>query len=231
MWNKRRISPVSGRDVSYIEYKREIEFGENEYAAIDEMIPGRWFVSVWDAPSVYFITSNFPDAPYLKIPSAHLTSAELIDECVLTDIPLIMSTGMSTSKEILSAVERVPRGYPLTLLACVSSYPCWDDEIHLNKINILRSIFAYREEIEFGYSNHSPSSYPSIYAGLLGAEMIEIHVTLNRALPGSDHAASLEMRAVELVLRELKRLPELFGPNEITVFPGELEKRKSLRGV
>jgi N-acetylneuraminate synthase len=61
--------------------------------------------------------------------------------------------------------------------------------------------------------------------------MIEIHVTLNRALPGSDHAASLEMRAVELVLRELKRLPELFGPNEITVFPGELEKRKSLRGV
>jgi N-acetylneuraminate synthase len=230
MWGKPRISPISGKETTYIEYKEEIEFGLEDYIKIDNLTK-RWFVSVWDLSSLDFIMLNFPDVPFIKIPSPHLVNDGLIESCVGANIPLIISTGMSTEKEIDHAVSLIPRGYPLIILACVSVYPAWDEFCHLNKIGLLRTKFSYRKDhIRFGYSGHSPSHYPSIYAGLLGAEMIEIHCTLNRSLPGSDNAASIEMRGIELILRELKRHPDLMGPDELTVFPGELEKRRSLRG-
>ncbi len=231
MWDKPRASPITGKETTYIEYKEEIEFGLEDYIKIN-VLTKRWFVSVWDLSSIDFITSNFPNTPFIKIPSPHLVRDGLIESCVGTDIPLILSTGMSTAQEIDHAVSLVPRGYPLTILACTSIYPTWDNRCHLNKINLLRTKFSYRKNhINFGYSGHSPSHYPSIYAGLLGAEMIEIHVTLNRSLPGADNHASIEMRGIELILRELKRMPELLGPEKITVFPEELEKKDSLRGL
>jgi N-acetylneuraminate synthase len=231
MWNKLRISPISGKETTYIEYKEEIEFDLGDYTKINNLTH-RWFVSVWDLSSVNFIVSNFPNVPFIKIPSPHLVNDNLIESCVSTDIPLIISTGMSTEFEIDHAISLIPRGYPLTILACVSVYPAWDEFCHLNKINLLRTKYAYRREsTNFGYSGHSPSHYPSIYAGLLGAEMIEVHCTLNRSLPGSDNAASIEMRGIELILRELKRMPGLLGPDQITVFPEEMKKRDSLRIV
>ena len=231
MWDRLRISPVTGKETTYIEYKEEIEFGLEDYTKIDNLTK-RWFVSVWDLSSLDFIISNFPDTPFIKIPSPHLVNDGLIESCVGADIPLIISTGMSTADEIDHAISLIPRGYPLTMLACVSVYPAWGNRCHLNKMKLLRIRYAYRNEsMTFGYSGHSPSHYPSIYAGLLGAEMIEAHCTLNRSLPGADNHASIEMRGIELILRELKRIPELLGPDELLVFPEELEKRKSLRGV
>lgn len=230
MWYQQRVSPVSGRNVHYIDYKREIEFGLDEYGQINYLIPGRWFVSVWDIPSFDFINNYFPSSPYIKVPSPHITNLPLIRECLTSNIPIIISTGMSTQAEISSAMREIPLQRSGThLLACTSSYPCWDEDVHLNKIEILRNLWG--DQAYVGYSNHSPSTYPPIYAGLLGAKMIEMHVTLNRAMPGSDHSASLEMRGVELVLRELLRHEKLLGPQKLVIFDSELEKKRALRGV
>ena len=219
--------------MTYIDYKKEIEFDIHDYMVIDNKVPRRWFVSVWDKPSVEFVSAYFPNSPYIKVPSPHITNYDLIERCVQTFIPLILSTGMSTEFEIDFAYGYL-LNYSFTMLACTSSYPCWDEDVHLNKISLLKNRYGNKRKFDhitkIGYSNHSPSTFPAIYSSLLGAEMIEIHVTLNRAMPGSDHSASLEMRGVEIVLRELKRHPDLMGPNELTVFDSELSKKESLRG-
>jgi sialic acid synthase SpsE len=139
---------------------------------------------------------------------------------------------MSTEHEIRNMLAATPQNYPLVLMACTATYPCPDDQIHLRKMDLLGSLaHQYRRSPKIGFSSHSPSPFPPIYAGLWGADYIEVHVTLDRTMPGSDHAASLELPAVDLLLRELKRQEVILGPDEITVFPDEHEKRKALRGL
>ena len=241
MWDKPRKDLLTGEDILYIEYKRRMEFSENQFY---ELVwhcrnTGGVFVSVWDVDSVNFVRMHMGKSPYIKIPSPHLTNSALIEAAIATGIPLIMSTGMSTEEEINNAIGIVPPHYgkDLVVLSCTSSYPCLDSEINLNKMfeigmlgwpnwNVDRHAYDFR----VGFSSHGTSPYPVLYSLALGADMVEVHFTLDRAMPGSDHAASLEIPAIELIMREAQRIPVLLGDGEFHVYDSELPKRKSLRG-
>ena len=239
MWDTPRKSLKTGQWTNYITYKREIEFGVDEYLELDRYIKGiynsNWFVSVWDLDSVKWVKENFPDMPYVKIPSAHLTNHGLLYAATYLDIPIVLSTGMSINYEISDALKVINTYSPLnkiTLMHCNSSYPCVDNEIDLNAMQelyrILWDVFSLGGDI--GFSSHSSSPYPPIYSNFFNVSMIEFHVTLDRAMEGSDHSASLERNAIELLARETSRIPVIRGKNELVVYASELSKRKSLRG-
>lgn len=238
-----RKSLKTGEWTDYITYKHEVEFDLYDYIEIDDYIRSyytygkpNWFVSVWDLDSVKWVKENFPDMPYVKIPSAHLTNHKLIDAATYLDIPMILSTGMSFNYEIRDALEIVKKNHSplnrLTVMHCNSSYPCADDEIDLNATQelyrILWDVFSLDGDI--GFSSHSPSPYPAIYSNFFNVSMIEFHVTLDRAMEGSDHSASLERGAIKLLARETARIPVVRGSNELRMYASEESKRKSLRG-
>jgi N-acetylneuraminate synthase len=233
MWGTRRISPVSGREMSYIDYKREIEFWRMDYEEIDAYTRKCgvwWFASTWDIPSADFFYQHFSHIPYLKIPSAHLTNHELIQHIVdYGHFSIIMSTGMSTEEEIDAAVDLIPYQYNSVLLACTASYPCADGEINLSKIQTLDDYYRTPGR-DIGFSSHSVSPYPAIFSNFFDVDMIEVHVTLDRTMPGSDHSASLEKPAIELLMRETLRIPKLYGTGKLEVLPSEMDKRMQLRG-
>lgn len=233
MWDKPRVSPVSGKAMTYIEYKHEIEFWKEEYSLIDcacTRLGVGWFVSAWDVPSADFIFDGFPQNDFIKIPSPKITDYDLAlrisDRARDSGMKTVISTGMSTAEEIDKIINNFPtirNGY---VLSCTSTYPCPDEEVNLRKMESLIKKYGH----PVGFSSHSVSPFPAIYSALLGAQMVEVHYTLDRALPGSDHAASLELPAIELIMRELIRIPKLMGSGEIKMYPSEMVKRESLRG-
>lgn len=228
-----RKSLIDGRWTDYITYKHEMEFGLDEYYELDNFIReltghSNIFVSVWDNDSVAFVVNYFSHWSYLKIPSAHITNLSLIKECVLTGMSLIISTGMSTKQDIDKAVSLVPDDMDLTLLACTGSYPMPLEDVNLKKISTLRHHYGQGRSI--GFSAHDISPFSGIYSNFLGADMIEVHGTLNRGWKGSDHAASLEPPAIELLIRETMKIPILLGSGELKIMPSEANKLKSLRG-
>lgn len=233
MWDVIRRSPVSNKLVPYIEYKKEIEFGKEDYQQFEWVNDrcGGWFTSVWDIPSVDFISQNFPFVPYIKIPSAHLTNEPLINKAAETKIPLIVSTGMSTRIEMDVAIAHAiaVSYYPITVLSCTATYPCKDEEINFFKLNYLREANEQSWMIKHGFSSHSPSPFPAIYSCFFDVDMVEVHVTADRTLPGSDQAASLEYNGILLMFREILRISKLYGDGSF-IFDSELEKKRSLRG-
>ena len=238
MWDTPRKSLLTGQMTNYITYKWELEHNLVEYLEIDDYIKSyytygkpNWFVSVWDLDSVKWVQENFIDMPYLKIPSAHLTNHELVlAASKVAATRLIVSTGMSTREEVINLLGHLE--YAPTLLHCNSSYPCADNETDLNAVQDLYRILwdAFGTSGSIGFSSHSPSPYPAIYSNFFNVSMIEFHVTLDRATEGSDHAASLEKGAIELLARETARIPVVRGKEQLKVYDSELSKRKSLRG-
>jgi N-acetylneuraminate synthase len=235
MWRVQRVSPVTGHIVSYIDYKKEIEFEYDDYVQLDWLNGecGGWFVSVWDEPSAMFVKDNFPDMPYIKIPSAHITNKQLIKAAGYTGIPLIISTGMSTEKEVIAAIEQAKRWSDaiVTVLSCTAEYPCPDNHLNFCKLDWLQRGYGmpYGGYYRHGFSSHSPSPFPAIYSNFFDVDMIEVHVTTDRTLPGSDQAASLEYSGVELLLRETIRISKLWGTGDF-LFEEEKMKREQLRG-
>lgn len=232
MWRVKRESPVSGKMVDYIDYKHEMEFDCDDYTVIDEYTRrlGVWFfASVWDRESALFMYDSFPFLPYLKVPSAHLTNESLLVFISDFDTPVILSTGMSTESEITAALAKFDEQREMVILSSTASYPCIDEEINLLKIRTLDDLYSSPSR-RIGFSSHSISPYPSIYSNFFDVDMIEVHLTLDRSMKGSDQAASLEKPAVELLMRETLRIPELYGTGELKVYQSELAKRMSLRG-
>ena len=212
----------------YISYREKMEFSLEQYEQIDsycKQVGIKWFASAWDIPSVEFLSHW--DLDFVKIPSAKLTDDSLVVACAKT-FPTILSTGMSTRDEIQRAKFLIQRESPNPyLLHCHSAYPSPDSELNL------ALILEYKKrwpELYIGFSSHSVSPFPAIYAAAWGAEMIEVHVTLDRAMSGSDHAASLEPHGLQLVVREINRLQEIWGQPEKKVWDSELKARKRLRG-
>lgn len=232
MWDKPKSTPWG--EMTYIEYKHRIEFGKEEYDAIDEyceQVGIRWTASAWDLTSLDFLMQY--GIPFIKIPSAKLTNHELLDAAKSTDLPVVLSTGMSTRGEIVDAVLRFNEADDLTLLHCNSSYPTDDSEENLSAINTLKDMLRIELGYPFvkvGYSSHNVSPFLPLAAATIGAEMIEAHICLSRSDWGSDQAASLEEPGFSLLCREIRRLPLIMGDGKIRVWPSELEKRKSLRG-
>jgi len=215
--------------MSYLEYRKKIEFGKKEYDYIDEFCrekPIYWTASVWDMSSLKFLLSY--DIPFIKIPSAKLTDKNLLSEAGKTSIPVILSTGMSSLEEIDEAVGILEKaaGGNYILMHTNSSYPTSYEDLNLRVITFLKKRYG----CIVGYSGHEYDLEPTVVAVSLGAKIVERHVTLNHNMWGSDHFASLEVHAMAMLYKRLIDIDTIMGDGVKKVTNAELEVRKKLRG-
>ena len=213
--------------MSYLDYKHRVEFEDAEYEAIAEHAASvglHWFASPWDVPSVDFLERH--NAPIHKIASASITDTEVLEALRATGKPLILSTGMSTMEEVETAVELLGQEN-LILLHTTSTYPCPADEVNLKTLSTFIDLF----EVPVGYSGHERGLQVSLAAVAMGACVIERHITLDRTMWGSDHAASLEPQGLKQLVRDIRVVEEAMGDGVKRVFPGEEEPRRRLRRV
>lgn len=223
--DKRRETPWG--EMSYLEYKERMEFDSDSYAAIGRHAADRgldWFASPWDVPSVDFLEAL--DVPVHKVASASVTDHELLRAISSTERPVIMSTGMSTVDEVDAAVELLGTAR-LILLHTTSTYPCPSEEVNLRAIATLRDRYG----VPVGYSGHERGIQVSVAAVAMGACVVERHITLDRTMWGSDHAASLEPSGLRQLVRDIRVVEAAFGDGVIRVLPGEEEPRRRLRAT
>lgn len=207
--------------------KRGLEFGRPEYEAIDRACHAAgllWFASCWDEPSVDFIGSF--DRPCYKIASPSLTDHDLLRRHRRTGRPLLVSTGMSTLVEIDAAVEVLGRN-ELVLMHCTSSYPSQADELNLRMIPELAARFG----VPIGYSGHEVGLSTTVAAVALGATVIERHLTLDRAMWGSDQAASVEPHGLARLVKDIAAVRLALGDGIKRVYESEQPALRKLRRV
>ena len=214
--------------ITYLEYRHKVEFTAEQYHEIDVFCKERnipWMVSVWDEPAVDFM-ENF-DTPAYKIPSASLTDHKLLRHVRKTGKPMIISTGMSTMDQIRKAVKVIGEEN-LVIMHCTSTYPCEPEELNLKMIETLRREFPNNP---VGYSGHEVGLVPSAIAVSLGACMIERHMTLDRAMWGSDQAASVEPGGFERLVKYVRVAEASLGDGVKKVYESEKPSLKKMRRV
>lgn len=225
-WNIERDTPW-GR-ITYIEYRHKVEFGEKEYAEIDRYCKElgiMWFASCWDEPSVDFIEQFNP--PIYKTPSASLTDFELLKKHKELNKPVMMSTGMSTMEQIEAAVNFFGKDN-LLLAHATSAYPCKNEELNLRMIETLRKKYP---DIPIGYSGHEVGLAPTWAAVALGACFVERHITLDRAMWGTDQAASVEMGGLQRLVSNIRDIELALGDGIKKVYDSEKGQIQKLRRV
>jgi len=211
--------------MTYLEYRQRVEFRYQEYEEIDRYCKEKgihWFASCWDEDSVDFI-EQFAPVCY-KVASASLTDLPLLEKIRSTGRPVILSTGMSTLEEIEAAVKII--GTDRLLIAhSTSTYPCPPEELNLRMIQTLRARFA----CPVGYSGHEVGLQTTYAAVTLGADFVERHITLDRAMWGSDQAASVEPGGVIRLVRDIRVIERALGDGEKRVYESEMKARDRLR--
>jgi N-acetylneuraminate synthase len=212
-------------EMTYIDYKHKIEFGVEEYTEVDrycKQVGMQWFASVWDIPSVDFM-KKFSNIG--KIPSALITNYELVKYARNNFKTLIISTGMSTEKEIEDCVVAAN---PEVIMHTNSSYPSRLSELNLNYILHLKEKYP---NSTVGYSGHEFGLVTTFATVPMGIEWIERHITLDRALWGSDQLASVEPQGLIKLVKGIRDIENALGvKGDRILYPSELDKRKSLRG-
>jgi N-acetylneuraminate synthase len=214
--------------ITYLHYRYKVEFNEEQYQEIDRYCREKkidWLVSVWDEPSVDFMEKF--ETPAYKIPSASLTDHNLLKYVRKTGKPLILSTGMSTMDQIRRSAA-VAGNENLIIMHCTSTYPCEPEELNLNMIGTLRKEFPHNP---IGYSGHEVGLVPSAVAIALGASSIERHITLDRAMWGSDQAASVEPGGFERLVKYIRVTEAALGDGVKKVYDSEKNSLKRLRRV
>lgn len=207
--------------------KRGLEFNDEQYKNIDQhcrQVGITWFASCWDEASVDFIDQF--DPPCFKIASASLTDDNLLRFHRTKGKPIVLSTGMSTLEEIDHALDVLGRD-GLILLHCTSTYPSRIEELNLKVIPAL----IERYQIPIGYSGHEVGLYTSLAAAVLGACFIERHITLDRAMWGSDQAASVEPQGFVRLVKDVRAVETAMGDGIKKVYPSELPIIQKLRRV
>lgn len=231
-----RCVPLSQRNLiretpwgtmTYIEYRHRMEFDRTGYLALIDHCRQRgidWFASCWDEESVDFIEALSPVA--YKVPSATLTHRDLLLHVRRTGRPIILSTGMSTMEQITSAVDLLGTEQ---LLIChsTSAYPCALPELNLRVIETLRQHFP----CPVGYSGHEVGLPTTAAAVCLGACFIERHITLDRAMWGTDQAASIEPHGFARLVRYIRDIEQAFGDGRKRVYETEVTAMRKLRMV
>jgi N-acetylneuraminate synthase len=213
--------------ITYMAYREKTEFGKKEYdeiALFCKQVGIDWFVSVWDEEAVNFMEQYDPIC--YKIPSASLTDHKLLTHLRKTGRPLILSTGMSTLEQIKSSVDLIGQEN-LALTHATSTYPCDPHELNLRMIDTLRKTFT----CPIGYSGHEVGLVTSAVAVGLGACMVERHITLDRAMWGSDQAASVEPGGFEKLVKYIRVTEQSVGDGIKKVYDSELPSLKKLRRI
>lgn len=225
-WYIERDTPW-GR-MTYIEYRRKIEFGLEDYSEIDRYCKERgivWFASCWDEESVDFLEQFNP--PIYKVPSASLTDHDLLRKMKATGKTVIISTGMSTMSEIEESASVVgPENFMIA--HSTSAYPCSVRELNLRMISALMEKYP---SVPVGYSGHETGLAPTWAAVALGACFIERHVTLDRAMWGTDQAASVEVFGMHQLVRNIRDIEKSLGDGVKRVYDSEKDALKKLRRV
>ncbi|MFF2191744.1 N-acetylneuraminate synthase family protein [Streptomyces sp. NPDC058157] len=225
-WDIERDTPW-GR-MTYIDYRHRVEFGEDEYRAIDEHCAKRgidWFASPWDTEAVTFLEKF--GVPAHKVASASLTDDELLLALRATGKTVILSTGMSTPQQIRHAVE-VLGSENIVLLHATSTYPAKAEELNLRVINSLEAAYP---NVPIGYSGHETGLQTTVAAVAMGACAVERHITLDRAMWGSDQAASVEPGGLARLVRDIRTIETALGDGVKKVYDSELAPMKKLRRV
>lgn len=214
--------------MSYIEYRHKVEFNEEEYFEIDKYCKEKnidWFASPWDVEAVDFL-EQFNPVLY-KGASASLTDEELLTKMRNTGKPLMISTGMSTLEQVHNAIALL--GHENLLIAqSTSSYPCKLEELNLKVIQSYKDTF---QGIPIGYSGHETGLAPTYAAVALGAAFVERHITLDRAMWGSDQAASVEIQGMVRMVRNIRDIEKALGDGNKRVYDSEKGSIKKLRKV
>jgi len=211
--------------ISYLDYRYQVEFSQDDYEQIDaycQSLGINWLASAWDIPSLEFIDAFNP--PAHKVPSALLTDHKLLRAIREMGKPVILSTGMSTMEEIREAVA-ILDGDNLLICHTTSSYPCPPEELNLKMIQTLRENF----DCPIGYSGHEVGLVPSAVAVALGACLVERHMTLDRAMWGTDQAASVEPHGIRTLVKYIRVTEKSIGDGIKKVYDSEQSSLEKLR--
>lgn len=204
-----------------------LEFGIKEYDLIDDYCKEKnidWFVSSWDNKSQNLMKKyNFR---FNKVASAMATNYDFLEIVASEKKPTFLSTGMTNMNDIEKAVNIFKKhNCEIMLFHTVSTYPALEEELNLSCINTLSEKF----NLPVGYSGHEASVSPSIIAATMGAAVIERHITVDRAMYGSDQSASLQEEGLRSLVKVLRKLPKILGDGKKTFLEREEEIAKKLR--
>lgn len=224
------LSPILG-ETTYREHKRALELSEADYQHIINFCYDakfQWFASCFDKESVDFIARAHPK--YWKIPSPCILDLDLVRYFAQQNGFIIMSTGMSTIEEMNAAIAALVhyKTYDeIALLHCCSEYPTPPEHINLRVIEWLKRTYPCK----IGYSSHDAGVPASVAAVGMGAEIIEVHITLDRTMPGSDHSASLEREEMERLVRHIRAVDTALGTDVKQFYEGERKIRKKVQQI
>ncbi len=213
---------------TYYEHRKALEFSKHDFFALKQYVEeaGFDFISSYtDIPSLNYICDI--GVKCLKIASQRVTDIPLLKATARKKLPVILSTGMSSIEEVDAAVE-ILKENELYILQCTSTYPCPENELHLNVLSTYRERYGDAAKA-FGFSGHHGGIAPDLASYMLGASIIERHYTLDRAMKGTDHAVSLERRGVELILRYIEQVQEAIGSPDKCIQESEKPAIEKLR--
>ena len=224
---KNELKETPWGKITYLEYKKKIEFGKKHYDEIhkySKKINIKWSASAWDIQSQVFLRRY--NLAFNKVASPMLTNFPLLEMIAKERKKTFISTGMSTMKDISNAVKIFKKNKcNFELMHCVSSYPAKEEDLNLKMISVLSKKF----NCQVGYSGHESTLSPTLGACYLGATSIERHITFDRAAWGSDQAASLSKNGLKDLVSMIRKISEVMGDGKKKILDSEKVKIKSLR--
>tara|TARA_B100000900_G_scaffold315718_1_gene274649 strand:- start:18343 stop:19182 length:840 start_codon:yes stop_codon:yes gene_type:complete len=213
--------------MSYLDYKKKIEFSKDDYKIIDDFCKEEnieWFASVWDLDSLKFI-EQFNVTTH-KIASAMVTNLELVKEIAMCKKYTFISTGMCELEDIDKVVDIFKEvNCDFELMHSVSTYPAAEKDLNLSLI----SFYKKRYNCNVGYSGHESTISPSVIAAAFGASSLERHITLDRSLYGTDQSASVERRGLMELVNMVRKIPIVLGTPQKKMLEVEKPIAKKMR--